>query len=44
MLRDVLVSRAIEHVELESKTPLREELALVHFMSDVLDAAEDERR
>jgi dienelactone hydrolase len=43
MLRDVLVSHAIEHVELEGKTPLREQLALVHFMSDVLDGANDER-
>jgi dienelactone hydrolase len=44
MLREALVSRAIEHVELEGDTKLGDELALVHFMSDVLDAADDERR
>jgi dienelactone hydrolase len=38
MLRQVLVSHAIEHVELESGTGMGDELALVHFMSDVLDA------
>ncbi|HEX8792262.1 MAG TPA: hypothetical protein VF765_15010 [Polyangiaceae bacterium] len=42
MLRQALVSHAIEHVELESGTPIGDELALVHFMSDVLDAADDE--
>lgn len=42
LLRGVLVSRAIEHVELESGTGFGDELALVHFMSDVLDAADDE--
>ena len=42
MLRQALVSHAIEHVELESGTGIGDELALVHFMSDVLDAAEDE--
>jgi pimeloyl-ACP methyl ester carboxylesterase len=44
MLRQALVSRAIEHVELEAKTDLGDELALVHFMSGVLDAADAERR
>jgi dienelactone hydrolase len=43
LLREALVSRAIEHVELEGETKLGDELALVHFMSDVLDAADDER-
>ena len=42
MLRAALVSRAIEHVELEGDTKLGDELALVHFMGDVLDAADDE--
>ena len=44
MLRADLVSAAIEHVNLESDTSLIDELALVHFMGDVLDAADDERR
>lgn len=44
VLREALVSRAIEHVELQGKTDLGDELALVHFMSDVLDAADAERR
>jgi dienelactone hydrolase len=44
MLRAALVSRAIEHVELEGETKIGDELALVHFMSDVLDAADDEPR
>jgi pimeloyl-ACP methyl ester carboxylesterase len=43
MLRDVLVSKAIEHVELQAKTPVGDELALVHFMSDVLRAADAAR-
>jgi dienelactone hydrolase len=43
LLRAALVSRAIEHVELEGETKLGDELALVHFMSDVLEAADDER-
>jgi dienelactone hydrolase len=43
MLREALISRAIEHVELEGDSKLGDELALVHFMSDVLDAADDER-
>jgi pimeloyl-ACP methyl ester carboxylesterase len=42
LLRAALVSRAIEHVELEGETKLGDELALVHFMSDVLEAADDE--
>jgi dienelactone hydrolase len=41
MLRDELVSPAIEHVGLEDKTSLGDELALVHFMSDILEAADD---
>jgi dienelactone hydrolase len=41
MLRAALVSPAIEHVALESTTSFTDELALVHFMGDVLDAADD---
>jgi pimeloyl-ACP methyl ester carboxylesterase len=37
-LRAVLVTRAIEHVELEGQAPLADRLALVHFMAGVLDA------
>jgi hypothetical protein len=44
MLRADLVSAAIEHVNLEQNTSVIDELALVHFMGDVLDAADDERR
>ena len=43
LLRDVLVSRAIEHVELGGGTSFSDELALVHFMADVLEAVDDER-
>jgi len=43
LLREVLVSRAIEHVELQSGTSIGDEIALVHFMGDVLQAAEDLR-
>ena len=38
MLRAALVSPAIEHVELEGQPSLGDQLALVHFMGDVLDA------
>jgi acetyl esterase/lipase len=41
MLRDVLVSPAIEHVELKEPS-LRDELGLVHFMSEVMDAEDSE--
>ena len=41
VLRDALVSRAIEHVELEGGTGVGDELALVHFMGDLLDEAEE---
>jgi dienelactone hydrolase len=41
MLRAALVSPAIEHVELEGKPSLGDQLALVHFMGDVLDAADE---
>jgi pimeloyl-ACP methyl ester carboxylesterase len=41
MLRAALVSPAIEHVELEGKPGLGDQLALVHFMGDVLDAADE---
>ena len=44
MLSADLVSAAIEHVDLEASSGLVDELALVHFMGDVLDAADDERR
>jgi dienelactone hydrolase len=43
LLRDALVSPAIEHVELQGKPSIRDELALVHFMSDVLEAADEDR-
>jgi len=44
-LRDVLVSRAIEHVGLgEGATRLSDKLALVHFMGDLLEEAESQRR
>jgi dienelactone hydrolase len=43
LLREVLVSRAIEHVGLQGETKLGDELALVHFMGDVLQAADDLR-
>jgi dienelactone hydrolase len=39
-LRGVLVSRAIEHVELESGATIGDQWALVDFMSDVLNATE----
>ena len=37
-LRIELVSHAMEHVGLEKKTPLADQLSLVHFMSELLDA------
>ena len=43
LLRDVLISPALVHVELEGEPPLREKLALVHFMADVLAAAASEQ-
>jgi dienelactone hydrolase len=43
LLRAALVSHAIEHVELEGQIGLGDQLALVHFMGDVLEAADDER-
>jgi len=42
MLRDALVSHAIEHVGLESDTGAFDRLALVHFMSDVLEATDEQ--
>jgi pimeloyl-ACP methyl ester carboxylesterase len=39
LVRDVLVSPAVVHVELEGEPPLREKWALVHFMAEVLGAA-----
>jgi len=42
MLVESLVSRAVEHVGLESDAGLGERLALVHFMSDLLEATENE--
>jgi pimeloyl-ACP methyl ester carboxylesterase len=44
MLRADLVSAAMEHVDLERDTSVVDQLALVHFMGDVLEAADDERR
>jgi dienelactone hydrolase len=40
MVRDVLVTDAIEHVELEKNTPLAHELALLRFVRDMLHAAD----
>jgi pimeloyl-ACP methyl ester carboxylesterase len=42
LLRDVLVSPALVHVELEEEPSWREKYALVHFMAEVLDAADRE--
>jgi pimeloyl-ACP methyl ester carboxylesterase len=42
MLVESLVSRAIEHVGLEGDAGLGDRLALVHFMSDLLEATQDE--
>jgi pimeloyl-ACP methyl ester carboxylesterase len=39
LVRDVLVSPAVVHVEVEGAPSLRERFALVHFMAEVLDAA-----
>ncbi len=39
LVRDVLVSPAVVHVELEGEPSVREKWALVHFMADVLAAA-----
>jgi pimeloyl-ACP methyl ester carboxylesterase len=41
MLREALVSPAIEHVGLESSATLGDQIALVHFMSHVLEAMDD---
>jgi dienelactone hydrolase len=43
MLRAELVSPAIEHVELEGHTTMSDQMALVHFMGEVLEAADDEK-
>ena len=40
LARDVLVSPAIQHVELEGEPTLGDKWALVHFMADVLAQAE----
>lgn len=42
LVRDVLVSPALVHVELEGEPSWREKLALIHFMAEVLDAADGE--
>ena len=39
LVRDVLVSPAVVHVEIEGEPSAREKFALVHFMAEVLDAA-----
>jgi dienelactone hydrolase len=44
MLRDALVSRAIEHVGLESDTGLGDRMSLVHFMSDVLESTDEQAK
>jgi dienelactone hydrolase len=41
MLRESLVTRAIEHVGLEGDTGLGDRLELVHFMSNLLEATDD---
>jgi pimeloyl-ACP methyl ester carboxylesterase len=38
LVRDVLVSPAVVHVEIEGEPGPREKFALVHFMAEVLDA------
>jgi pimeloyl-ACP methyl ester carboxylesterase len=42
LVRDVLVSNAVVHVEMEGAPSFQEKFALVHFMAEVLDAANDE--
>jgi hypothetical protein len=42
-LRASLVSPAIQHVELQGEPSLGDELALVHFLSDVLEEARTTR-
>jgi pimeloyl-ACP methyl ester carboxylesterase len=42
-LRASLVSPAIEHVELHGTPTVGEQLALAHFLADVLEASDDER-
>jgi pimeloyl-ACP methyl ester carboxylesterase len=44
LVRDVLVSPALVHVELEGAPGWRDKWALVHFMADVLGAARSARR
>ncbi len=39
LVRDVLVSPAVVHVEIQGEPGPREKFALVHFMAEVLDAA-----
>ena len=39
LVRDVLVSPAVVHVEIEGEPSAKEKFALVHFMAEVLDAA-----
>ena len=39
LVRDVLVSPAVVHVEIEGEPGAREKFALVHFMAEVLDEA-----
>jgi pimeloyl-ACP methyl ester carboxylesterase len=42
--RGMLVSHALEHVSLERSPPAGEQFALVHFMGEVLEAADQETR
>ena len=42
LVRDMLVSPALVHVEMEGAPDFREKFALVHFMAEVLDAADAE--
>ena len=39
LVRDVVVSQAVVHVELEGEPSIGEKWALVHFMAEVLGAA-----
>jgi pimeloyl-ACP methyl ester carboxylesterase len=44
LLQQVLISKVIEHVELEGQTRLTDKVALIHFMSALLEACEEEGR
>jgi hypothetical protein len=44
MLRSVLVSPAIVHVEIGADTPAAQKSELVHFMAGIIEEAEATRR